>query len=57
MNRKLKRRIQTMFLMTDYQWLYISSTIIKSAASLGGDVQGLVPDVVWHRLRQKYGFV
>lgn len=57
MNRKLKRKIQTMFLMTDYQWLYISSTIIKSAASLGGDVQGLVPEVVWQRLREKYSFV
>lgn len=56
MNRKLKRHIQTMFLMTDYQWLYISSTIIKAAASLGGDIKGLVPENVYRRLREKYGY-
>lgn len=56
MNRRLKRSIQTVFLMTDYQWLYISSTIVKAAASLGGDIKGLVPDVVYKRLRQVYGY-
>lgn len=56
MNRRLKRSIQTVFLMTDYQWLYISSTIVKAAASLGGDIKGLVPDVVYRRLRQVYGY-
>ena len=55
MNRKLKRQIQTIFLMTDYQWLYISSTIIKSAASLGGDVKDMVPRIVLKRLKEKYG--
>ncbi len=54
MNRKLKRKIQTIFLMTDYQWLYISSTIIKSAASLGGNVMELVPAAVEKRLTEKY---
>lgn len=54
MNRKLKRKIQTIFLMTDYQWLYISSTIIKSAASLGGNVRDMVPANVEARLIEKY---
>lgn len=54
MNRKLKREIQTIFLMTDYQWLYISSTIVKAVASLGGDVSDLVPECVRHSLREKY---
>lgn len=53
MNRKLDRGLQTMFLMTDYKWLFISSTIIKEAARLGGDIQGLVPDTVLHRLQEK----
>lgn len=56
MNRKLKRHIQTVFLMTDYQWLFISSSIIKSAASLGGEIRGLVPDPVYRALRRKYGY-
>ncbi len=56
MNRKLKRHVQTVFLMTDYQWLYISSTIVKAAAKLGGDIRELVPDPVYRRLRQKFGY-
>jgi len=54
MNRRLRRDIQTVFLMTDYQWLYISSTIIKAAASHGGDVSGLVPNNVLDSLHEKY---
>lgn len=54
MNRRLCRDIQTVFLMTDYQWLYISSTIIKAAASHGGDISGLVPENVLQSLQEKY---
>lgn len=56
MNRKLKRKIETLFLMTDYRWLYISSTIVKDAAKNGGDVIDLVPEVVHKALRRRYGF-
>lgn len=55
MNRRLKKRIQTVFLMTDYQWLYISSTIVKAAASQCADIKGLVPEVVRHALLRKFG--
>lgn len=56
MNRKLSRKVQTVFMMTDYKWFYISSTIIKEAASLGGNIDGLVPEIVNQRLREKFGF-
>ncbi len=56
MNRKLNRNIQTVFMMTDYRWLYVSSTIIKEAASLGGSVTGMVPPLVDRALKEKYGF-
>ncbi|MCD6265860.1 MAG: pantetheine-phosphate adenylyltransferase [Deltaproteobacteria bacterium] len=56
MNRKLNKNIQTIFMMTDYKWLYTSSTIIKEAASYGGAVSGLVPDVVCQKLKEKFGF-
>lgn len=56
MNRKLNKNIQTIFMMTDYKWLYTSSTIIKEAASYGGAVGGLVPDVVCQKLKEKFGF-
>lgn len=55
MNRRLNRDIQSVFLMTDYKWFYISSTIIKEAASFGGDISGLVPDLVCRRLKEKFG--
>lgn len=54
MNRKLNREVQSLFLMTDYKWFYISSTIIKEAAGLGGDISGLVPKIVEKRLREKF---
>jgi pantetheine-phosphate adenylyltransferase len=57
MNRKLSRKVQTVFMMTDYKWFYISSTIIKEAASLGGNIDGLVPEIVNQRLKEKFGFV
>jgi pantetheine-phosphate adenylyltransferase len=56
MNRKLNRDVQSIFLMTDYKWFYISSTIIKEAASLGGDISGLAPSVVCKKLKEKYGY-
>ena len=56
MNRKLNRDIQTIFLMTDYKWFYTSSTIIKEAASFGGDVSGLVPTIVDNKLKEKFGY-
>lgn len=55
MNRRLERHIQTVFLMTDYQWLYISSTIIKTAVREGAEVKGLVPEVVREALAAKMG--
>lgn len=54
MNRKLNRHIQSLFLMTDYKWFYTSSTIIKEAASFGGDVSGLVPRFVNQKLKEKF---
>ncbi|MEJ2586950.1 MAG: pantetheine-phosphate adenylyltransferase, partial [Deltaproteobacteria bacterium] len=54
MNRKMDRNIQSVFLMTDYKWFYTSSTIIKEAASFGGDVSGLVPDQVNKKLKEKF---
>ena len=53
MNRRLKRDIHTMFMMTDYKWLFTSSSIIKETAFLGGDVEGLVPKAVWKRIKQR----
>lgn len=54
MNRRLSRDVQTIFLMTDYNWMYLSSTIVKEVALHGGNVKGLVSDVVLAKLLEKY---
>lgn len=54
MNRRIEREVETVFLMTGFRWIYISSSIIKEAARYGGDVSGLVPDHVCDKLRQVF---
>jgi pantetheine-phosphate adenylyltransferase len=55
MNRKLSRKIETVFLMTGLRWIFISSSIIKEAARFGGDTRGMVPDNVSKKLQEKFG--
>ena len=57
MNRKLNRKIQTVFLMTGFRWIFTSSSIIKEAASFGGDVTGMVPPIVNKKLKEKFNFI
>ena len=57
MNRKLNREVQTVFLMTGLRWIFISSSIIKEAASFGGNINGMVPPVVSRKLKEKFGFI
>lgn len=54
MNRKLSPSIQTIFLMADFHLMYVSSTNLKTVASLGGNVADLTPANVWNALCQKY---
>ena len=54
MNARLfSRGTETLFLMTDPQYSFISSSLIKEVASFGGSVDGLVPDYVASRIRSK----
>src|SRR5262249_7707943 len=53
MNRRLNSAIETVFLMTGTEYSYLSSSIVKEIARLGGSVEGLVPKSVEQRLRQK----
>ena len=55
MNRRLRREIQTVFLMTGLRWIFTSSSIIKEAARFGGDITGMVPPVVNKKLKEKFG--
>ena len=53
MNRRLGPNIETVFMMPAEQYTYISSRLIKEVFSLGGQVRGLVPELVESRLRDK----
>jgi pantetheine-phosphate adenylyltransferase len=54
MNRKLNRKVETIFLMTGLRWIYTSSSIIKEAARFGGDINGMVPPLVLKKIKKKY---
>jgi pantetheine-phosphate adenylyltransferase len=54
MNRRLNGKIETVFMMPAEQYSYISSRLIKEVFGLGGQVHGLVPDMVEERLRDKF---
>jgi pantetheine-phosphate adenylyltransferase len=54
-NRKLVDRIETVFMMPHETYSYVSSKLIKEAASLGADVSVFVPHTVSTLLRQRLG--
>jgi pantetheine-phosphate adenylyltransferase len=54
MNRSLNNHLDTLFMMTSKDYFFVSSRTIKEVAKLGGGVEGLVPDLVVRRLKEKY---
>ena len=46
--------IETIFVMTTEQYGFISSTLVRQVASLGGDISNLVPENVYRRLRERF---
>ena len=55
MNRRLDSNIETVFLMPNVEYSFITSTIVKEAASYGGDVSSLAPRIVVEKLKKKFG--
>ena len=53
MNRHLKPQVETIFMMTGESHFYTSSRLVKEVVSLGGNVAGLIPDVVLPRLVER----
>jgi pantetheine-phosphate adenylyltransferase len=53
MNRRLDRNLETFFMMTGQDHFYISSQTVKEVAFFGGDISGLVPEVVVRQLRAR----
>ena len=55
MNRALTPRIETVFLTPSSQYQFISSTLVREIATLGGDVTQFVSPIVHERLMRKLG--
>ena len=53
MNRRLDNGVETVFMMTNAEYSYLSSSIIKEVAGFGGSVGGLVPEIVEKYLKKK----
>ncbi|ORT90158.1 pantetheine-phosphate adenylyltransferase, partial [Frankia casuarinae] len=45
--------VETLFMSTNPQYAFLSSSLVKEVARYGGDVSGLVPDVVLKQLRER----
>lgn len=54
MNRSLSAHLDTLFMMTSKDYFFVSSRTIKEVARLGGVVEGLVPDLVARKLKEKF---
>lgn len=54
MNKKLSPDIETIFIMTSAKYSFLSSSIVKESAKLGGCVATLVPPAVENALKKKY---
>jgi pantetheine-phosphate adenylyltransferase len=54
MNRKLWGEMETVFLAPDARYTYLSASLVREIASLGGDVSALVPAVVLESLNRKF---
>lgn len=54
LNRELDKGIETIFIMTKDDYMFISSSIVKEIAMFHGSVRGFVPGIVEKKLREKF---
>ena len=52
-NKALAPDIDTVFLATDLKYIYLSSSVVKQAASFGGDISAFVPEYVQKKVLDK----
>lgn len=53
MNRRLQPEIETVCLMASEEFSFVSSALLKQVFTLGGRVEGLVPELVERKMRDK----
>lgn len=52
-NRKLNDKIDTVFLMTDDTYSYLSSTVVKQLARFNGDISQFVPPIIERAVKEE----
>ncbi|MFS0751953.1 pantetheine-phosphate adenylyltransferase [Oceanobacillus sp. 1P07AA] len=57
MNRKLNEDIETLFMMTNNQYSFLSSSMVKEIAKYDGNITGLVPEPVEKALKAKFNYL
>ena len=54
MNYQLSPQLETLFIMSPPQYMYLSSSIVREISKMGGDIQQFVPPCVYEALKKKY---
>jgi len=54
LNKNLDSEIETLFMMTNINYSYLSSSAVRELASHGGNIKDLVPDIIINRIYEKY---
>jgi pantetheine-phosphate adenylyltransferase len=57
MNRHLAPDVETVFLMTSEESFYVSSSLVKEVAAMGGDITRVAPPSVVEALQNKFAKV
>lgn len=53
-NRELSSAIETLFIPTSKEYLFLSSSVVKEIARFNGDYSNMVPEIVMLDLKQKF---
>lgn len=53
-NKNLNQSVETLFMMANKDYFFVSSRTIKEVAGLGGSVKGLVPECVERKLKERF---
>ena len=52
-NKKLNENVETLFLTTNMEYMFLSSSVVREVASFGGDISQFVPNAIREDI-QKY---
>lgn len=53
-NNKLNPNVETLFMTTKSENMYLSSSIVREVARYGGSIEGMVPDVITEQIYKKF---